>query len=76
MPGLIRHLWQLKIVVFLRWCLIRAQLLTLNMNDIQHDCMLCYAECRYAERHDFLNVMLSVVMLSVVVPQCVLVCYF
>ncbi len=26
------------------------------------------AECRYAERRDYLNVMLSVVMLSVVEP--------
>ncbi len=26
-PVLIRHLWQLKIVVFLHWCIIRAVLL-------------------------------------------------
>jgi hypothetical protein len=29
-PGLIRHLWQLKTVVFLHWCLIRAALWILN----------------------------------------------
>ncbi len=28
MPVLIRHLWQLKSIVFLHWCLIRAILLT------------------------------------------------
>ncbi len=26
-PGLIRHLWQLKTVVFLHWCLIHSLLL-------------------------------------------------
>ncbi len=29
MPMLIRHLWQMKTVVFLHWCLIRAVLLSL-----------------------------------------------
>ncbi len=29
-PGLIRHLWQLKTVVFLHWCLICAVVLMLN----------------------------------------------
>jgi hypothetical protein len=33
-PGLFRHLWHLKTVVFLHWCLICAALLTLmNTNS-------------------------------------------
>jgi hypothetical protein len=32
-PVLVRHLWQLKTVVFLHWCLICAALLGLNEDD-------------------------------------------
>jgi hypothetical protein len=32
-PVLIRHLWQLKTVVFLHWCLIYAVLLKRNINS-------------------------------------------
>ncbi len=34
MPVLIRHLWQLKIVAFLHYCLIRAFLLMTRSDDI------------------------------------------
>ncbi len=35
--------------------------------DIQHNSIECYyAECLYAEFHDYLNVMLSVSLLNVV----------
>jgi len=30
-PGLIRHLWQLKTVVYLHWCLIQVDLLKQEM---------------------------------------------
>ncbi len=30
-PGLIRHLWQFKTVVFLHWCLMCAVLLTVTL---------------------------------------------
>jgi hypothetical protein len=37
--------------------------------DIQHNSVEChYVECHYAESRDYLNVMLSVIMLSVVAP--------
>jgi hypothetical protein len=35
MPVLIRHLWQLKTVVFLHWCLIHAALLAPNVISTQ-----------------------------------------
>jgi hypothetical protein len=51
--------------------------MTLGINDIQHNGECRYAECRYVECHDYLNVMLSVVilnviMLSVVMPNVVM----
>jgi hypothetical protein len=38
---------------------------TLSINDIQRKSKLCYAECHYSERSEYLNVMLSVFMLNV-----------
>ncbi len=35
-------------------------------NNIQHNSTLCYAECRYAEGRDYLNVMLMVIMVNVI----------
>ncbi len=37
-PVLIRHLWQLKTVVFQHWCLICAVLLRANELDLSFQC--------------------------------------
>ncbi len=42
------------------------------INEIQHNCTLSYAQYHYVECRNDLNVMLSVIMLSVVVPALVL----
>jgi hypothetical protein len=40
---------------------------TLSKNNFQHNSIEChYAVCRYAECHDYLNVGLNVIMLSVI----------
>ncbi len=49
---------------------------TLSINDtqhrLQHNSNEChYAECCYAECRDYLNVMLSVILLNVVMPSVV-----
>ncbi len=46
-PMLIRHLWQLKTVVFLNWCLIHGVLLGLNVTDTVKSSGLHY----YLEHH-------------------------
>ncbi len=46
-PVLIRHLWQLKTVVFLHWCLIRAVLLTLYFKNVLPKCHFLPFPYRY-----------------------------
>ncbi len=55
--------------------------LTLSIYDIRHNgtrhtsIECCYAEHRYAECHDYLNVLLNVVMLNVVMLSVVILNY-
>ncbi len=37
MPLLIRHLWQLKTVVFLHWCVISAGLFKIDPTDVSFE---------------------------------------
>ncbi len=59
-PVLIKHMWQLKTVVFLHWCLLCTVLLLLNA--VRNVCQ--YIDCRLM----LSVIMLCVIMLSVVAP--------
>jgi hypothetical protein len=43
--------------------------MTMIISDTQHNNDLLCAECRYAECHVLFTIMLSVIMLSIVVPD-------
>ncbi len=58
-PGLIRHLWQIKTVVFLHWCLICAVLLWVPLKDA-----LKYCSYQLAWTHSTLKVFLALSRLS------------
>jgi hypothetical protein len=71
-PVLIRHLWQLKTVVFLHWCIICSVLLAQVNCDISaqyftlmlSDFMLSVVMCRF--------IMLSVILLIVIVRSVII----
>ncbi len=52
-PVLVRHLWQLKTVVFLHWCLIRADLLSFCQLAISYT--YHFSELPYHRLEHFIN---------------------